>query len=234
MFYICFDQHSVAPIQGTLTAIRDWFRDYKIPDGKPANRFGLGNKPTSKVSLILASSVILKRSRYSCILNFWWYPSLPQLGICPEGHWRNQWIMGETGEEEDSCWRALTSLRLRSHEKPTPSFSMLFLCYMCIASSSAETFLADICGTANNLVQWIRSSEHVCFRRKPSRMVFVPGKLEKWAGITDFFTNITLCRTYMLKITPFEFYCQIWPDGRWKRCHVYHPATAGGGRNIPP
>lgn len=33
---------------GTLTAIRDWFRDYKIPDGKPANRFGLGNKPTSK------------------------------------------------------------------------------------------------------------------------------------------------------------------------------------------
>ncbi|RCV08518.1 hypothetical protein SETIT_1G333200v2 [Setaria italica] len=33
---------------GTLTAIRDWFRDYKIPDGKPANRFGLGNKPASK------------------------------------------------------------------------------------------------------------------------------------------------------------------------------------------
>ncbi|THG19136.1 hypothetical protein TEA_001192 [Camellia sinensis var. sinensis] len=29
---------------GTLTAIRDWFRDYKIPDGKPANKFGLGNK----------------------------------------------------------------------------------------------------------------------------------------------------------------------------------------------
>ncbi|CAA0806747.1 Soluble inorganic pyrophosphatase 6-chloroplastic [Striga hermonthica] len=24
---------------GTLTAIRDWFRDYKIPDGKPANNF---------------------------------------------------------------------------------------------------------------------------------------------------------------------------------------------------
>ncbi|KAM3244107.1 hypothetical protein ACQJBY_055803 [Aegilops geniculata] len=35
-------------LRGTLTAIRDWFRDYKIPDGKPANRFGLGNKPTSK------------------------------------------------------------------------------------------------------------------------------------------------------------------------------------------
>ncbi|KAG7539186.1 Inorganic pyrophosphatase superfamily [Arabidopsis suecica] len=33
---------------GTLTAIRDWFRDYKIPDGKPANKFGLGNKPTNK------------------------------------------------------------------------------------------------------------------------------------------------------------------------------------------
>ncbi|XP_075520793.1 soluble inorganic pyrophosphatase 6, chloroplastic [Primulina tabacum] len=33
---------------GTLTAIRDWFRDYKIPDGKPANRFGLDNKPANK------------------------------------------------------------------------------------------------------------------------------------------------------------------------------------------
>ena len=36
-------------LQGTLTAIRDWFRDYKIPDGKPANKFGLGNKPADKV-----------------------------------------------------------------------------------------------------------------------------------------------------------------------------------------
>ncbi|XP_022988861.1 soluble inorganic pyrophosphatase 6, chloroplastic-like [Cucurbita maxima] len=33
---------------GTLTAIRDWFRDYKIPDGKPANKFGLGNMPANK------------------------------------------------------------------------------------------------------------------------------------------------------------------------------------------
>ncbi|KAF2577469.1 hypothetical protein F2Q70_00007248 [Brassica cretica] len=33
---------------GTLTAIRDWFRDYKIPDGNPANTFGLGDKPANK------------------------------------------------------------------------------------------------------------------------------------------------------------------------------------------
>ncbi|VVB18007.1 unnamed protein product [Arabis nemorensis] len=33
---------------GTLTAIRAWFRDYKIPDGKPANRFALGDKPVNK------------------------------------------------------------------------------------------------------------------------------------------------------------------------------------------
>ncbi|KAF9675750.1 hypothetical protein SADUNF_Sadunf09G0065400 [Salix dunnii] len=33
---------------GTITAIRDWFRDYKIPDGKPANKFGLGNEAASK------------------------------------------------------------------------------------------------------------------------------------------------------------------------------------------
>ncbi|MCO5557308.1 hypothetical protein L7F22_010869 [Adiantum nelumboides] len=33
---------------GTLMAIRDWFRDYKIPEGKPANKFGLGNKAAGK------------------------------------------------------------------------------------------------------------------------------------------------------------------------------------------
>ncbi|CAM6091400.1 unnamed protein product [Calypogeia fissa] len=33
---------------GTLVAIRDWFRDYKIPDGKPANKFGLGDKAADK------------------------------------------------------------------------------------------------------------------------------------------------------------------------------------------
>lgn len=38
-----------AHVQGTLTEIREWFRDYKIPDGKPPNKFGLGNKPANKV-----------------------------------------------------------------------------------------------------------------------------------------------------------------------------------------
>ncbi|KAK1273660.1 hypothetical protein QJS04_geneDACA007910 [Acorus gramineus] len=33
---------------GTLTAIRDWFRDYKIPDGKPANKFGLNSTAADK------------------------------------------------------------------------------------------------------------------------------------------------------------------------------------------
>ncbi|KAK1309461.1 hypothetical protein QJS10_CPA09g00618 [Acorus calamus] len=33
---------------GTLTAIRDWFRDYKIPDGKPANKFGLNSAAADK------------------------------------------------------------------------------------------------------------------------------------------------------------------------------------------
>jgi hypothetical protein len=45
-FFFLIDSMTV---QGTLTAIRDWFRDYNIPDGKPTNRFGLGNKPTNKV-----------------------------------------------------------------------------------------------------------------------------------------------------------------------------------------
>ncbi|CAF1881701.1 BnaC02g00750D [Brassica napus] len=40
------------------TAIRDWFRDYKIPDGKPANRFGLGDKPVIQISLDYALKII--------------------------------------------------------------------------------------------------------------------------------------------------------------------------------
>ena len=31
-------------LQGTLGAIREWFRTYKIPDGKPPNVFGLDEK----------------------------------------------------------------------------------------------------------------------------------------------------------------------------------------------
>ncbi|KAI7996168.1 hypothetical protein LOK49_LG10G00738 [Camellia lanceoleosa] len=35
-------------LPGTLTAVKDWFRDYKIPDGNLTNKFGLGNKAANK------------------------------------------------------------------------------------------------------------------------------------------------------------------------------------------
>ena len=35
--------------QGELEKIRVWFQDYKVPDGKPQNKFGLGNKAADKV-----------------------------------------------------------------------------------------------------------------------------------------------------------------------------------------
>ena len=35
-------------LPGTLNAIREWFRTYKIPDGKPPNRFGLNEKFMNK------------------------------------------------------------------------------------------------------------------------------------------------------------------------------------------
>ncbi|VFQ75114.1 unnamed protein product [Cuscuta campestris] len=61
---------------GTLTAIRDWFRDYKIPDGKPANKFGLGNKPANKdyaLKVITETNEswakLVKRSIPSCDLS---------------------------------------------------------------------------------------------------------------------------------------------------------------------
>ena len=31
-------------LPGTLHAIREWFRTYKVPDGKPENRFALGER----------------------------------------------------------------------------------------------------------------------------------------------------------------------------------------------
>jgi hypothetical protein len=94
--------------------------------------------------LILACSFISWNT--ADIFAFWWYPSLPRLGICTQGHWRNQWIMGEIGEEEDSCWRALTSLRPRSmSSQHIHSFSMLFLCDICIASFIWENSLRTWC-----------------------------------------------------------------------------------------
>lgn len=33
---------------GQLQKILEWFRDYKIPDGKPANAFGYDNKCMDK------------------------------------------------------------------------------------------------------------------------------------------------------------------------------------------
>jgi inorganic pyrophosphatase len=33
---------------GQLQKIYEWFRDYKIPDGKPANAFGYDNKCMDK------------------------------------------------------------------------------------------------------------------------------------------------------------------------------------------
>ncbi|CAL5434222.1 unnamed protein product [Camellia sinensis] len=45
---VSLDQPTTCIFHGTLTAIRNWFRDYKIPDGKPPNEFGLGNKAANK------------------------------------------------------------------------------------------------------------------------------------------------------------------------------------------
>jgi hypothetical protein len=42
--------------QGTLEAIRVWFRDYKTPDGKPQNEFGFDDKPQSAVSRCIYST----------------------------------------------------------------------------------------------------------------------------------------------------------------------------------
>jgi inorganic pyrophosphatase len=33
---------------GELQKVLEWFRDYKIPDGKPANKFGYDNKCMNK------------------------------------------------------------------------------------------------------------------------------------------------------------------------------------------
>jgi len=35
-------------LPGTLNAIREWFRTYKIPDGKPPNKFGLNERFMNK------------------------------------------------------------------------------------------------------------------------------------------------------------------------------------------
>jgi hypothetical protein len=45
--YVCgLYSHSEFP--GQLTKIYEWFRDYKMPDGKPPNAFGYDNKCMDK------------------------------------------------------------------------------------------------------------------------------------------------------------------------------------------
>ena len=63
-----------AGLQGTLTAIRDWFRDYKILDGKPANKFGFDNKAADKVYLLTVLNHLdyigVQVLRFLCAKNF--------------------------------------------------------------------------------------------------------------------------------------------------------------------
>jgi len=44
---------------GQLQKILEWFRDYKIPDGKPANAFGFDNKCMDKAFSMKVSHLSL-------------------------------------------------------------------------------------------------------------------------------------------------------------------------------
>jgi hypothetical protein len=48
MFRCCCCCCCCREFPGQLTKILEWFRDYKIPDGKPANAFGYDNKCMDK------------------------------------------------------------------------------------------------------------------------------------------------------------------------------------------
>lgn len=37
---------------GELQKVLEWFRDYKIPDGKPANKFGFNNQALNKEAAV--------------------------------------------------------------------------------------------------------------------------------------------------------------------------------------
>lgn len=45
---LCCAVHGCREFPGELQKILEWFRDYKIPDGKPANAFGFENKCLDK------------------------------------------------------------------------------------------------------------------------------------------------------------------------------------------
>jgi hypothetical protein len=52
---------------GELEKIRVWFRDYKMPDGKPANAFGLNDVCMDKVELAPRFALSPKVSAIHCI-----------------------------------------------------------------------------------------------------------------------------------------------------------------------
>ncbi len=49
---------AVKDIPETVHAIRTWFRDYKIPDGKPPNKFAFNGEPIDTVRFWLLCSFI--------------------------------------------------------------------------------------------------------------------------------------------------------------------------------
>jgi hypothetical protein len=48
---------------GMLDAIREWYRTYKIPDGKPPNTFGLGERFMDKACAIMLGRNLLRARR---------------------------------------------------------------------------------------------------------------------------------------------------------------------------
>ena len=68
------------PLTKRLEAVRDWFRDYKLPDGKPANEFSNGGKYYSKAEALKVVAgqhklwTALVRSERPANAKLWWEP----------------------------------------------------------------------------------------------------------------------------------------------------------------
>ena len=59
-------------VQEFLVAVRVWFRDYKLPDGKPANTFAFDDKYQSKVSvMVVLLSIVVSTARCRRITCTW-------------------------------------------------------------------------------------------------------------------------------------------------------------------
>lgn len=106
---------------GHLEATVEWFKKYKVPDGKPENQFGFNEEFQDKVAINRYTCVLagvffanILKTQYSCFFlfffNYYYFIILvlhSHLGLCCENYQIYSWALEGASAEADERRRNL-------------------------------------------------------------------------------------------------------------------------------